>query len=324
MLLETKALYNLIKFNFLEDSTLKCENWQVEDLRDEKLDILFKKLLDLRVDLNKESFLSYAKKMENPEDLTNFLVKDSKIYDRVYLIIFELWRRFLLEKLSLSIFCDELDHRIYLYVNDKLKSDELIQDVIANLLDILNDNIDLGKNPKIIFQHISKYLAYDIEIFLYDYIADQIDYGHDLYAMELIEEFYMFVNNIRWFDFFSMKLVFETDEVEARAILKSIVKELEKKPDINLQIEILKFMIESGDPDIFLKLLQNTLKKIEIEKDFIEVMEIASDFYRRLDRDKKDLAIQKIIKKRSKGDPLKKINLKDPDMKSFKEFLSIS
>ncbi|KPK32616.1 MAG: hypothetical protein AMS24_03595 [Chlamydiae bacterium SM23_39] len=323
-MLYTKAFYNLLKFNFLKKKNIKCQPWQVEDLRNKKLEKLFLKLKKLDVELDKQKFLKYSEPCDTPEQLTNILLDNKKknFYEQIYLIIFEIWRRLLPQKQSLSIFCDELDHRIYLYDNRKIKIDELIQDGIANLQKILDENVDFGANPIEIFRLTKNYCAHDLEAFIYNYISDQIDCENDVYAMELIDGFYPFIENINWFNFLRVKIATKIDIIEANDIIKTILKDLKNNPDLNLQIAILKFMVKVGDPTLFIYILKQTLKNIKYEKEFIKIMRLASDFYRRQDQDKKEKEIINIIKKRKNIKNLKTIDDKDLDYKYFEKILT--
>ena len=299
MPLEPRAYYNLLKYQFLQNLQVKTESkttsWQVEDLRKISVETLLDRLITLGVEFDKGSFLECAEDYASPEDLTFELFKKRDDIDQIYLIIFEMWRRFLPEKVGLSIFCDELDRLIYLYDKEDLENDENLQDALASLLDILDENLDLGADAKKLFQSVTRYLGHDIEVFLYNYIFDQIESGNDLYADELIEGFYAFIKIASWFDFLRIKIAAKKDIVEANFILRNLIKELKNKPDLDLQIEILKFMVEAGDPELFVDLAKNTLPFIKSEEDFLELIEIVSDYYRRLDLEHKEKPLKALL-----------------------------
>ena len=327
MRLHTKALYNLLRYNYLEDPSLYCDKWQIEDLRDLAIDKLFSRLNALGVSVDKEQFSLYAEDCDGPEDLTECLVVDkqsSQDHDKIYLVIFELWRRVLPEKLSMSVFCDELDHRIYLYDKSKLETDELIQDGVANLIDILDENIDAGKDPKEVFISISRYCAHDLESFLYDYIADQIDDDNDIYAGDLLENFSQFLSNWQWFDFLQVRIVAKTDVIIANDIIKKIVDDEKEHPDVDLALEILQFMVQIGDLDLFIRLAKMTLNTLRLEAEFIELLETIAEFFQRLDMEEKDEVIQKIIDQRKNIDEDTPLDISDRDIKTVKSALKVS
>ena len=324
MPLEPRAYYNLLKYQFLQNPQTKeeTEAWQVENLRVLSLEKLLDKLKKLGVEFDKSSFLECAENYATIEDLTFDLFKKQDQIDQIYLMLFELWRRFLPEKASLSIFCDELDRLIYLYDKEDLENDENLQDALASLLDILDENLDLGADAKKLFKSVTRYLGHDIEIFLYNYIFDQIEAGNDLYAEELIEGFYLFIKITNWFDFLRIKISAKQDIVEANFILKNLAKELKNKPDLDLQIEILKFMIEAGDPALFLELAKNTLPLIKEEADFLELIEIVSDYYRRLDLEQKEKTLQKLLSRSFSEEAKPKFEKLDQVLKEFECILN--
>ena len=259
MQLHTKALYNLLRMNYKEDPSISCEGWQVEDFALLRSEDLFQRLLELGIELNLQRFRLYADSAETPEDLSEYVVtkfQAQKAADYVYLVLFELWKRYLPEKQSLSVFCDELDRRISRYDLGDFTSDEFIQDSLANLEEILDENSDIGADPSLVFESLSKYCAHDIECFLYDYIYEQIESGNDAYASELLEGFYAYMTDLKWFDFLRACLVSNQDVPEANEIISHVVLELEKEPSLVLQMEILRFMTKTGDRELFVLLVK--------------------------------------------------------------------
>ena len=127
MQMQRHALYNLLRMNWKEHKDLDVEPWQVEDYRKLSLEALFKRLSDLSISLDRVSFLAFADDLDTPEDFADSLNDESDndpmVQDQIYLLIFELWRRLIPEKQSLSIFCDELDRRIEMYDSDTEDAD---------------------------------------------------------------------------------------------------------------------------------------------------------------------------------------------------------
>ena len=155
MKLQTKAIYNLLRY--AGEQPTDVEPWGLENLREPSLEELFQKLSRLGISLDKHSFGSFAEECDTPEELAELLLEDEadlKRQDEAYLLLFEIWRRLLPERQSLSIFCDELDHRIFLYDSGALGSDEPIQDILANLQEVLEENLDKGESAGAIFKAI--------------------------------------------------------------------------------------------------------------------------------------------------------------------------
>lgn len=311
-MLQTKALYNLLRLNAAEDATVTADLWAVEDLRLLAMDELFLRLEKYKVRLTRISFHQFSDRCDTPEELTDLLLPDGlseKERDPFYLLIFELWRRLLSERQSLSIFCDELDHRITLYDQGNIESDELVQDALANLLEVLDENVDAGADPKDVFTAVSNYCANDLEQFIYDYIAELLDNGNSLYASELIEGFFFYITEPLWFDLLKARLLAFTDIDNANLAIHRL---LENALDLPLLLEILYFLATNGKQTLFILAVNKAIACLSSNEELIEVMTLVADYYRRLDEEVLEQAVQKLLKQRkelrSAFDP------KDPDL----------
>lgn len=300
-MLQTKALYNLLRLNAAEDPTLKADPWALEDLRSLPIDDLFSRLKKQKVQLDKRSFLHFSEQCDTPEELTDLLLPDDAsehVRDPFYLVVFELWRRLIPEKQSLSIFCDELDHRIDLYDQGKLENDEPIQDALANLLEVFDENADSGADPEEILIAVSDYCAHDLESFLYDYISDLLDSGNSLYASELIEGFSLYATEPLWFDFLRVRLLAFTDIGDANLAMHRL---LEGELELPLILEMLRFLSANGEHELFKLAVKKALPLLTSQDELIDVMRLIADFYRRLDEDEKEKEVQKILDLRKSG-----------------------
>ncbi|OGN61780.1 MAG: hypothetical protein A3F40_01775 [Chlamydiae bacterium RIFCSPHIGHO2_12_FULL_27_8] len=309
-----KALYNLLKFTSIDKKPKNVENWQIEDLRKIDLDILFKKLHKFDIFLDNENFLKYSKNFFTPEEFSSFLSdeKDLQQRDQIYLIIFELWRRFAQDKKSISIFCDELDHRIFEYDNNKMKNDEKIQNHISMIKSILDENVDAGESHKKVFNDFTKFLAHDYENFLLDYISDLIDIKNYSYALDLIDSYYSYFNAKNWLDFLKAKIFSVTNINSSKELFENILLKLKNKSDLELQFRILDFLSYSLDRSLFISFSKEMFKIVENEKNFKCFLEILLNFFERIDDEKKAAEIRKILKKREsikKMSKLKKTNI---------------
>jgi len=279
MELQTRALYNLIYFNLLQDKPMQCEHWQQEDYRSLSDDQLFKGVDSLGFTSDKEQLLAFIRDADSPEALTEFFVEekgDPATYDPLYLFIFELWRRNFPQKKTLSLFCDELDHLIYLYDNNLLESDEPLQDDLESLKIILEESFDEGQNPKKAWRVINQYCAHNISSFLYDYISELIDSGHEKYALDLLEGFSPFMDREKWFQFLQIRCCAHEDEKEQYT---SLINDLIKHPDMELQIEVLDYLIEMPYHDLFFTLFSKTLSQVKNQESLLELIDVASDYY---------------------------------------------
>ncbi len=294
-MMQTKALYNLLRLNAAENDSVEAEEWALENFRVTPIEELFKRLEESGVKLDRGSFFHFAEDCDTPEELTDLLLPDEayeKARDSFYLVVFELWRRLLPEKQSLSIFCDELDHRISLYDQGEMESDELVQDALANLLEVLDQNADSGADPEEIFQAISEYCAHDIESFIFDYISDLLDSGSSLYASELMEGFSPYVSDPLWIDFLRIRLISFTDIGDANLAMHRL---LENDLDMALLLEILRFLSASGEHELFKMAIQKTIPLVKTQEEWADMLTFIADFYRLLDEDEKEKAVQKLL-----------------------------
>ena len=109
--------------------------WQVEDYRQLSTKCLFSNLRGLGIYLDKPTFLCYVDSCEDPEDLLMLLTEsmEASVCDRVYLHIFELWRRLAYDRPTMTLFCDELDCKIGQYEIGQLDATAL-EDTVYKLL----------------------------------------------------------------------------------------------------------------------------------------------------------------------------------------------
>ena len=317
--LHTKALYNLLRFNLEEDPSIPHEPWAVENLRALPLEEFFARLANYDIVLDRELFLRFAEDSDTPEDLVDLLLADSsdpESHDPLYLIVFELWRRLLPEKPSLSIFCDEFDHLIELYDRKELESDEPLQDALANLQEILDENADSGAQPQHIFLSVEEYCAHNIEDFLYDFISDLLDCGNAIYASELIDGFASYVPEPLWFEILRARFIASTDVSEANQLIAQVLK---RDLDLPVLIEVLRFLAAAGDRALFVSTAKKAIPLLEMEEEFAELLAIVSDYYRLLDLDDLDEAVQRLMKKRK---PLSEaLDPSDPDLQTFVQMI---
>jgi len=317
-----RALYNLILMNWEEDPSLEVEPWQVDDYRSLATKELFKRLKALGIPLDEARFKSYAEASDSPEELTDALFVEEELerYDEVYLLVFELWRRLVPEKESLSIFCDQLDHLINLYDKDQLDNEETLNNALTELERILDENTDQGEDPQELFQEISLYCAHDLQSFIYDYASDQIDHNNALYASELIDGFAPYITDKRWFEFLELRLLAAADPDEGEIMLERILEDQKQNPDFELLLEIARYLVNQGEMTNFLKVISQARSLIETEQDFQELLAISAEFCRLLDREEEAQKLSDILKQRSDIPLEKEIASSD---KHFKEFFKL-
>jgi hypothetical protein len=312
-----KAYFNWVILKWEHNPSFQIEPWQVEDYRELSIETLLDRLKSLELTLTEENFIMMAEAYASPEELTHSIWPHQENEMPIYLILFELWRRLLPEKTSLSIFCDELDNRIRLYLQDS-SHDHGISNALQRLQELLEDSTDLGENPRAIFATLSRHVAHDLEGFLFDYISDQIDARNDLEAAELIRIFYPYIKDVICFDFLKARLLILMDPHEGNQAMQKL---LDKLTDPDLLLEVAAFLVHHGDPSLFQKAAKLALSQVKTEEDFQELLAIVADYSHFVEKDKNEEQIQATFAKRLNIPATSAVNAADPDVIFLKDLL---
>lgn len=325
--LEKHALYTLLRMNWLNDSQLAVEPWQVADYRNLGTTELFAKLKGFSIDLDAKTFAAYADECDSPEQLTEHLIGDhpvdTKTEDQIYLLVFELWRKIMVEKPSLSILCNELDHQIHLFDRNELKTPPDLQDALGNFALLLNENVDEGLSSQEAFDLITPYFANDIENFLYDYIYQQIDEDNEAYAQELLDNFAPYLKGNKWFELLYIKLIMHSNSKMANKLLLHLMEDYLNENDLDFNLELLSFLIGAGNNHDFRALGEATVPLLKTEEDFQDLVGLCADLLHRSDQEDKEKVLQDILRKRNKNHPEKPLVHPDEDLKALIELLKI-
>lgn len=325
--IERRALYNLLRMNWLNEPSLAVEPWQVEDYRSLPLTHLFDKLKPFNIHLDRVSFIAYADESDSPEELTEHLLGEDHLptaqEDQIYLLIFELWRRLMSEKPSLSILCNELDHQIYLYDQQKLEDPAALQDALTHFIQILGENVDEGIPPEQAFNLISNYCANDIESFLYDFIAEQIDEENESYGHDLLDDFDAYLGKNKWFKLLRIRLYEHSQHKTAQKIAVEVIEENLSDQDLDYHLEFLSVMTEMGDPLTFRLIIKHTLPLIKQVGDFQDLLNIVIDYFHRLDQEQQENNLKNLLEQQSHRSPDETLDAKDPDLMAMAQFFNL-
>lgn len=320
MELERKAIYNLLRMN--KHDAESCLPWQVENFKEKTIEALFKDLIPLGFHLDTRHFLAHAESFDTPEEFVDSIVPEeleTKTADHIFLIIFELWRRLVPEKRSLSIICDEIDELICKYDNGSLACEEELQDLLLHLITLLEENVDAGLKPSELFDIVQANFANDLESFLFDYISEKIDQNHHLFATEILEDYYPFMTDKLWFDFLKARIMIVKDEKKANQIMTSLAHSTSLEKEFAL--ELLQFLASNGDAKLFLHLAKRLLPSLESEDEFHELLMITGTYFCCLDQELLEKKVNEILLKRNKFDLSALIHKSDRDIKSLEEIL---
>lgn len=315
-----KAYFNWIRLKKGNNPSFSVEPWQVEDYREASMETLFDRLAALGLTLTEENFLLMAENYQSPEELTHYFWSKKENEFPIYLILFELWRRLLPDRESLSIFCDELDNRIQSYLIDP-SHDHGLSNTLDRLEELLEESTDLGEGPRAIFTTLSRHVAHDLEGFLFDYISDQIDARRDLEATELLKTFYPYISDTTCFDFLNARLLILAEAHEGNLAFKKLLTELEEMPDLDLSLEIAAFLVHHGDPLLFQKAAQLCVDQIQTEEDLQELLAIVADYCHFVEKDSEEQQIQSIFSKRMDLSARTILKADDPDVAFLRQIL---
>lgn len=287
---------------WLQDPSFAVEEWQIEDLHSLETGTLFDRLQKHEIWLDKQSFLAYAEGAETPEELSDQMIGDRSILDQeqdqIYLILFELWRRLLPDRKSLTIFCDEIDHYIWQYDHYELDDITPLQYSLENLAQILKEGSEEGHDPLEVFEAVASRCANDLESFLFDYINDRIDEGELEYSEKLLNSYIDFMSDTKWFQLLKGRILSLEDLPTSIALLSNLIHEAHSEPDLDFLFELLVILVEVGDDLHFFPVVQDLIRQIRQEDQFQEILQITYDYFQRQDRDEIAGEILKIIEMR--------------------------
>ena len=326
MFLQRKALYNLIQLQITciqadEDlDATKLEPWQTVNYREHSTECLVGELHSLNLKFDIGDLELYAKEFDAPEELAEHLAEELSPLesDRLFLVIFELWRRLFPEKQSLSLFCDELDYQIILYDAGQSDSPTDIQNAIAHLQLILDDNVDAGVKPAKAFEQIQTYCANGLEDFLYDYIFDQIEEGDEAYARDLLDGFYRYVSEPCWFDYLIALTEMSQNPQGGYSKLETIVIGT-RKQNLELNLEILAFLANNGTHNLFVTIANKTLPNLDTEENFLEILSICHAHYSYLNHEELVQKMETFLQQRQSQEPDRPLSSEDPDLMALQK-----
>lgn len=270
-----KVLYNQLRYQaFISGDPLV--GWQLEDMRSFSQEKLLKLLQDRGWQLDKTRFIAFAQSVDTPQELLELLLGEEElepsVEDQLYLVIFELWRRWVSKSQNIEFIIDELSYRILEYERG-VAVDSKIERALSDLLALLIKSCENEKESRLLFGYITNACAGDLEHFIYDFILDQLEAGALIYAKELYAAFKPLVQEKVWFDFLHL---FWCDRKQAQALFHEIYHQLAKEIDKDLVFEILHYLNNNRLSSLFEKfaaLLKNTDLDPEEKMELDELLE---------------------------------------------------
>lgn len=324
MELRGRALYNLLRANRRENPSLAVQDWQVANFREFSTPQLLQGLQDRGIAFDCASFRAYAEECDGPEELLELITDENTPEDKreqIYLFLFELWRRELPERQTLSIFCDELDLLIEQYDQGQMSSEDVVEQSLDVLESILDESVDAGLKPQESLSLVNEFCAHDVETFLYDYLSDKIDTGQELQASEMIDGFYDYVQEKPWFDFLRVRLFAKTHTIEFEPALARLIEYLQEKQELDLAMETAAFLVHEGTPEQFTHCIEVCLSLIQTEEDFQQLLAIVADYHDCLDQTVQLHAIEALFKRRSARNLKQRLHPADDDVIALRSLL---
>lgn len=306
MELGTKALYNALKFRTLENEPVKELTWQISDLRALSLDALFHDLIKLGFNLDKQIFLVYAEECDSPEDMVELLAdhqedeEDPEQLDRIYLILFELWRRLVPERPSISILCDELDRAIYAYDTGEEDS-AAIWDALEPVLEIVQSSVDQGMKIDEAYRAIEANCAHDLRRFFTDFILDLLDSGSLQDAEDLFARLKPYFEKNPWTWLIEARFIVKQRPADARALLRKAIATAEKLSyPTEFFVEAAQALRWIEDDSLLTSILDGGYRSIHSHSDGCTYLELLSDAVSFYDLDSLEREVQELVKKSEK------------------------
>lgn len=299
-----RAYFNQLCFETVSKGQDLRFPWAYHDYRSLEEKDLYLWLSELGLYLDRKTFLDLAVRSPSPEHLTAHLCppeRQDPTHQKIYLILFELWRRFLPEKETLSIFADSLDRLIDRFECQDLTEteEELLIEKLKTLEDLLDDYGAHGLSDQEAFLFVTSYFAYDLEYFIYSFILDQISIGNEVLASELIDGFEHYVQDRLFFDFLKIRLFYATEPEAALTKIDLFLEELAGMPEPILWLDLLSFLSAHGDHNKFRAVYLQLLDHLQSEMDLKELLLIIADYYDFIDQDERYQEVLALYETRS-------------------------
>ncbi len=295
MLFSGRAYYNLLWLSKLRGHHFFSENWEATDYRTLPTDSLFAELESVDIFFDSDSFILFSKNVDSPEELSELLQQEEgKVKRKTYLVVFELWRRLMPDRRSISIFCDELDRQIAIY---KAGSEQDTLFTIFNeILEILDRNSASEQSPKQVFASLCLYIAHDLENVIYTYIKTNIEREDKEPYVGLIDYFLPYVREKRALQFLKLKTLSNAFDREKQRLIGYLLSSLQESINVSISIPLLLLLVEENQKELFLDHFSFLVENIMEEDKLGELLDTLLIYHQRIGQKSKQELIKQLQK----------------------------
>lgn len=287
--LETKAFYNSLRMLGSNVSRMS-QDWKAADWRERELDGLFDELKQMGIVFDTSLFYQWAAHCETPEELVDFLSMEEEVEtgeweeerkDRLYLILFELWRRLVPEKRSLSLVADEIDHVIFAFDSGKEFLDEEIENALEEWIRLLNRLQDEGLSVREALQAIEPYFAHCVPEFAIDFLLDVSERGESERYISLFEKVRPFLTSEPlWAKIIELKFCLRDDIPLLNKKLGDLVAHVLTTTNVESEVifALCDIALKLKREELFLRLLEKVVPCLQEKDDVNVVVHLLTDF----------------------------------------------
>ncbi|MCH9623965.1 MAG: hypothetical protein S4CHLAM27_03360 [Chlamydiia bacterium] len=296
MLFSGRGYYNLLWLQKLRNVAENGEAWESLDYRTLPLSKLWSSLSKLSFSFDKESFIAFCEPVDSPEELIQLLMpEESEEKNKVYLLIFELWRRLLPEKESVSIFADELDRKIAAY--ERYRDDSELLLGLGRVVEILESNTIEGEPGEAVFERLCLYVAHDLESVIYTYIDSALADSPGDSCLLLIEHFMPYVKEKRNLQFLKLKSIPVEFVEEREQLAHYLINSLQEEMSIPLAIALLFYLIDRRDKELFAELFSSIISHVSEEKVLVKLLDVLMAYHGAFGSDEKQNQVHAFLQK---------------------------
>lgn len=296
MLFSGRAYYNLLYLQNLRGFEVNAMEWEYLDYRALDDRELFDRIQRLHYAFDKDSFIEYCQDFDSPEELIYSLeTGDSELKNKLYLLLFELWRRFLPQKKSISIFADELDRKIAAYESNKDGVELLL--ALEEVVEILESNTLTEEPLEAIFERFCLYVAHDLESVVYTYIDSKLKSSDEDYSIDLLDHFLPYVREKRALQFLRLKSLPIDYFEERNRLTKYLCESLQEKVNVAISLPFLFYLIESKDKEHFVDLFSSLIHQVEEEGALVSLLDVLVEYHRSFGREELEQKVSAFLEK---------------------------